>query len=257
MEILLALTILLAIAGFYFAFNWKKSVKINSILITKNTEKTEVLATNLLDENKSLRAENNALKLNTNQFELNAHLFKNALNKLKYSADKSHESFDLIISILNYVIYDSNKSTYVNFIEEFAFLRHYIKFYETTFDRFTIELINHIEGKDFEFMPNTTAPMLTTYFVENAFKHGLINNDGKDIIIELDYDEDDCEFIYTVTNKIKPERVLPDNNGGKGKANLEDRLNILYPDRYSLSTAIENGKYYICKLTINFENHGK
>lgn len=250
-SIILSLVGIFAIL-YYDKYDKKKYKK--SELIYKST-KTDTQAIHPLDKIEDLTKENKELQLKATRFDLNFHLFKNALNKLKYSTEKKEESFDIIIDILNYVLYDSNKENHVQFVQEYAFFRTYLSFYELTFENVKIEIINNIEDTDFEFKNHTIAPLMTTYFVENAFKHGHIDGIGNDVEILFDYDENTKIFTYSVKNKLKDNvKKINNSNSGSGKINIEKRLKDLYPiNGYNLHYKNESGKYYIATLTINFK----
>jgi two-component system LytT family sensor kinase len=94
----------------------------------------------------------------------------------------------------------------------------------------------------------TIAPMLLIPFVENAFKHGSKTGIMPGIRIHLVASPHKLEF--KVSNHLKKNLVgSKDKIGGIGLQNIKRRLEILYPQKYSLDTSQENDTYSI-KLII-------
>jgi two-component system LytT family sensor kinase len=91
--------------------------------------------------------------------------------------------------------------------------------------------------------------MLLIPFVENAFKHGTGIILAPEIQIRLEYK--DNSLLFRVKNKYLPNNGgSKDNSGGIGLANVQRRLNLLYPDRHLLDIHIADG-WYTATLNID------
>ena len=90
------------------------------------------------------------------------------------------------------------------------------------------------------------APLLLIPFVENGFKHGVVTSAEDPFIIDLNI-ENKILTLY-ICNKINHSQK--DNTGGIGLQNVKRRLELIYPNNYSLDTG-RQGDNYICNLSIN------
>lgn len=89
------------------------------------------------------------------------------------------------------------------------------------------------------------APLLLIPFVENALKHGVINDPQRPIKVKLVYANG--KLTLTVNNKIGQQQK--DRSSGVGLANVKRRLALIYPDRHQLLVS-NNGRSYRATLTI-------
>jgi two-component system LytT family sensor kinase len=75
------------------------------------------------------------------------------------------------------------------------------------------------------------ASLLFVAFVENAFKHGVLNDPAHPVVIRLKTSGQGIEF--TVRNRTSSSRK--DQTPGIGLANVRRRLALLYPNRHQLT----------------------
>ncbi len=79
--------------------------------------------------------------------------------------------------------------------------------------------------------------MLLFTFVENCFKHGSSNNSKNSYIyISLKAKNDSIKFY---TEKNKSEMNSKKTKSGIGLINVQKRLDIIYPEKYSLKISDE------------------
>lgn len=94
----------------------------------------------------------------------------------------------------------------------------------------------------------TIAPMLLIPFVENAFKHASRTVPAPGIIVRLDIRP--IEIKFEVKNFIRKNQQAPtDQQGGIGLSNIRRRLELLYPQKYSLDIK-PDGDVFCVKLII-------
>jgi sensor histidine kinase YesM len=140
-------------------------------------------------------------------------------------------------SIMRYVTYESESDT-VPLDQEISYLKSFIDLQQLRFGKeiitFDIKVEEH--GK-------MLAPMLLIPLVENAIKHGSKYPDAPAIKVKLHANE---HFEFSVTNAINTDLVNKDKTGGIGLKNLKRRLELIYPDSFSLEchTDFEKKQYF-------------
>ncbi len=89
-------------------------------------------------------------------------------------------------------------------------------------------------------------PMLLISFVENAFKHGDLTDPNHPLVIHLSVRQG--KLLANVLNKKSSHQK--DATGGIGLPNVRRRLDLLYPNQYTL-TVDEDDQTYSCRLEIH------
>jgi two-component system, LytTR family, sensor histidine kinase AlgZ len=191
-------------------------------------------------ENERLTAELNFLKA-----QINPHFLFNTLNNLYYLAyTQSPNTTEVIAKLsqmMRYMIYDSNYPL-VPLSKEIEYMENYISLERLRLnDQIPIGLT--IEGgnpQDF-----LIAPLIFITFLENAFKHGVINNHPAAWInITIRIDGKEC--VYTVENSkipfVKPEA---EQKSGIGLQNVKRRLELSYPGKHSLTVVDLKDRYSV------------
>ena len=102
-----------------------------------------------------------------------------------------------------------------------------------------------------EFQHNITSPdekilpLILITFVENAFKHGVLND--KENPLKINLLANDEELNFEVINKIN--RDAKEKSSGIGLNNIAKRLQLAYPGKHDLLITQENN-YYTAQLTL-------
>lgn len=180
--------------------------------------------------------------------QVNPHFLFNTLNNI-YSlvCKKSPDAPEAILklsSIMRYMLYDANTDV-VSLEKEIEYMKSFIELQKLRI-RQTDFVELQIEG---EVGNKTIAPMLLIPFVENAFKHGSKTGSMPGIRIHLVTAPH--QLLFEVTNQVKKNFLGPkDTLGGIGLQNIKRRLELLYPEKYSLETREENDHYRV-KLIIH------
>ena len=189
-------------------------------------------------ENEKLIAELNFLKA-----QINPHFLFNTLNNLYYLAySQSANTTEVIAKLsqmMRYMIYDSNHPK-VLLSKEIDYMQSYI-----SLER--LRLNNQIPIH-FDIHGNTEnvwiTPLIFITFLENAFKHGVINNNPNawvKIFIRLK----DKECVYTVENSKPPVKAEPTEKSGIGLKNVQRRLELSYPGQYTLLIEDKPHVYFV------------
>ncbi|MBE7175502.1 MAG: sensor histidine kinase [Mucilaginibacter polytrichastri] len=194
-------------------------------------------------ENEKLSAELAFLKS-----QINPHFLFNSLNNiysLAYQKSESTPEAVLKLSeIMRYMLYESNDKL-VDMDKEIGYLRNYIDLQKLRFgNRAAVEM--RVAG---ETSGRLIAPMILVSFVENAFKHGLVSDTAKPIIIDMTMTRGMLDF--TVHNA--KSSYNKDKTGGIGLVNVRRRLELLYPGRYTLKVDNEMDNY-TTHLTLKLED---
>lgn len=194
-------------------------------------------------ENERLIAELNFLKA-----QINPHFLFNTLNNLYYLAyTKSENTTEVIAKLsqmMRYMIYDSNHPR-VLLSKEIEYMQNYI-----SLER--LRLNNQIPI-DFKIEGNTEnvwiAPLIFITFLENAFKHGISNNNPK-AWVRIHIQLQGAECIYTVENSKAPTTPSSSEKSGIGLQNVERRLELSYPNLYTIKID-DNPDVYFVQLKLN------
>ncbi|MBB6239052.1 sensor histidine kinase YesM [Pedobacter sp. AK013] len=162
--------------------------------------------------------------------QLNPHFFFNTLNNLYalslQKSDKTPESILQLSELMRYTIYRGQEKT-VKLSQELDYIHDYIQ----------LQQIRLQKTLDFEFNKQVVddqidiAPLLLIVFVENAFKHG-IERAEEEAILKLSLISNHKAIVFCCENSFDPEEST--GYKGIGIDNLKKRLDLLYPNRYTL-----------------------
>ncbi len=182
------------------------------------------------------------------KYQVQPHFLFNTLNNIYALIDSSpflaKESIHTLSKLMRYLLHDASINK-VPIVKEIEFLERYIDLMQLRVSA------NLTLKKSFPIInqPIQIAPLLLISFVENAFKHGIDAIQPSFIYIDLTI-ENDC-INYAVTNSSFPEKEKV-TDSGIGLENLKKRLELLYPNKFKLTTREENNEY-IATLILNFK----
>lgn len=188
----------------------------------------------------------NEEKLNTElellKAQINPHFIFNALNNI-YSlaymkSDQAPESILELSQMLRYVIEDCKKEKVV-LKSEIEYIKNYI-----AFQKMKSRQDQNISF-DYRKVDNAIriAPMLFIPFLENSFKYSRIEEFRNGYIqIELRSNKNELEF--NIRNS-KPENNSVKPGQGTGIKNVKQRLEIIYPDNFSLQIEDKKNEYTV------------
>ena len=89
------------------------------------------------------------------------------------------------------------------------------------------------------------APLIFITFLENAFKHGVSNNNPKAWVnVSIRLEGDEC--IYKVENsKVPAAPKAKEEKSGIGLKNVKRRLELSYPGKYQLRVDDQSDRYAV------------
>jgi two-component system LytT family sensor kinase len=194
---------------------------------------------------RNLESERREMELQFLKSQLNPHFLFNSLNNI-YSlayqkSDKTADAIMKLSEIMRYMIYESNTPT-VSLSKEVDYLKSYIELQKIRFkDGAYVEVTLNGEIDD-----QKIVPLMLISFVENAFKHGVVNDPAEPVKINIIANQKILHF--SVINKKNNQNK--DAQGGVGLTNVERRLQLIYPDRYKLNV-VNSATHYTCELMID------
>jgi two-component system LytT family sensor kinase len=179
-------------------------------------------------ENQQLAREKRAAELAFLKTQINPHFLYNTLNMLyglAYGVDKTLASGLLKLSeLMRYMLRDTPDGL-VDLGEEVEYLENSLDLYRLRYPgRLHAQLT--VTGEP---AGHRVAPLLLIPFVENAFKHGVLDDPATPVQLQLTLTPEAVEF--TVENQRHDYQT--DSSSGIGLANLHRRLELLYPGRYT------------------------
>ncbi len=171
-------------------------------------------------------------ELNLLKSQVQPHFLFNTLNNIYYEAYREAPRTALLIGrlsdIMRYFVDESPKEK-VALATEIKFLENYIALEEIRI-RHGVQVTFHKQYEGEPLLP----PMLLMTFVENLFKHG-IDRGAQGNSIHLSLIKEGDSLLFTTENQL-PAEPPASNKPGSGLQNLQKRLNLLYGDRFVLTT---------------------
>jgi len=196
-----------------------------------------------LTEQRAARAEADKAnaELSFLKAQINPHFLFNTLNNI-YSLAVTHNEYtaDSIMKLSNIMRYVSDDvlHDFVPLQQETDCIRDYIDLQRLRLGRKTqVEL--SVSG---EAGQQLIAPLLLMTFVENAFKYGTSNHEDTLISIHLEAGAHSIRF--NCRNKVFATRRQAERTG-IGIANTRQRLDHLYPGKYTLDIANSEGFFNV------------
>ncbi|MCI1189037.1 histidine kinase [Hymenobacter sp. DH14] len=189
-------------------------------------------------ENRQLRAEKRAAEAAFLKTQINPHFLYNTLNMLfsmAYPVAKPVANAILKLSeLMRYMLHDTPDGL-VDLDKEIDYLRNYLALYRLRFpDSFHVDFT--VTGDP---VGRRVAPLVLIPFVENAIKHGVLDDSENPVRIHLNIEGEQLQF--EVENQRSDDNK--DTTTGIGLPNLRRRLELLYPERHALQVAAEDGQF--------------
>lgn len=193
------------------------------------------------------RKEKINLELTHLKSQVSPHFFFNTLNNLYGLISKDPERARQMVltlsDMMRYSLYDGQKEQ-VPLEDELTFIKNYMALHQARYHKVSdVQLHHSINQRDL-----TVMPLLFIILLENAFKHGMENLREKAFVhVELSADEHSIQF--SVKNNFDPASQQENKQEGIGIQNLARRLQLVYPNRHSL-TYETNADIYSTKLIL-------
>jgi LytS/YehU family sensor histidine kinase len=182
--------------------------------------------------------------------QLNPHFLFNTLNNLYgLSVAGSKKLPDLMLKLselLRYSLYDTNQH-YVELQKELHYISNYVELERIRLSE-KMDIVLEISG---DLSERFIAPLLLIVFIENSFKHfSAARNQQAFVHISVKVQDDVLHM--KAGNSVDPGYVPKKevSKGGIGLKNVEQRLDLIYPQKHTLVIRKEPA-YFETDLTIN------
>lgn len=166
--------------------------------------------------------------------QINPHFLFNSLNSIYslslHQSDKTPAVILKISELMRYMLYEANEDK-VSLKNELHFIENYFELQKLRSDdsaKIKLDITGEIEKQQI-------APLLFLPFIENSFKHGVKGDpEGGFTRVNINVTGDEIQ-LNVVNNKGKIDKVEKEDFQGIGLQNARRRLELLYPQRHSLS----------------------
>ena len=179
--------------------------------------------------------------------QINPHFLYNTLNYLYATAyPVSEELADAILrlsDLMRYLLHDSPDGQ-VALAKEVEYVENYLAIHRL---RFEDSFFVNFRQAGQPLGGQRVATLLLIPFVENALKHGVVNQAAHPIDIQLNLSAPD-RLEFTVSNRISQHQK--DATTGVGLPNIRRRLALLYPGRHELRVH-DDGTTYRAHLALS------
>lgn len=171
--------------------------------------------------------------------QINPHFLYNTLNYVYALAipvsDKLANAVLRLSELMRYTLNESEDGK-VSLNKEVDYLESYIELFRM---RFEPDFFVDFKTEGIE--EQKVAALMLIPFVENAFKHGVVNDEKRPIRIKLKVNGK--RFSFEVSNKIS--HAQKDHSSGVGLINIHRRLDLIYPDQHELLISNNSNTYKI------------
>jgi len=194
-------------------------------------------------QTKELEKQNLQSELSLLKNQINPHFLFNTLNNIdsltKKNPDYASKSIIELSEIMRYMIYETNVDK-VPVQKELDYIDNYLSLQKLQY--FNDDLVEYTVTGDPK--DKKIAPMLFIPFIENAFKH--CTNKEMEHAIRFSFLLESNKICFESVNiSDKTQTISKDKSGGIGLDTVRRRLEILYPNRYSLDIQEKNDLFCI------------
>lgn len=199
-------------------------------------------------EHESLMKANAENQLAYLKVQINPHFYMNMLNNIHGMIDinpeKAQEMLIDMSNLMRYMLYESSQSR-IALSAEIGFLRNYLSLMRQRFPESRVEISSRLPAEE-EIRGVMVPPLLFLVFIENAFKHGISYRAESFVSVRVEVSGGNVRFLCL--NSIHP-AFSEKKHEGIGLKNINQRLKLIFGDRYRLSTEATD-KAYSVNLTI-------
>lgn len=177
-------------------------------------------------------------ELNFLKAQINPHFLFNSLNSVYFLIDKENtaarEALHKFSEMLRYQLYECGDRR-IPIEKEIHFLKDYVDLQQLRVNNTTIEFSCEKDVRQFNI-----EPLLLIPFVENSFKHLSHFIDGKQNEVQIKLSRQNGSMLFSVYNTTE-QKIETGERGGIGMANVQKRLELLYPGKHQLKVKETEG----------------
>ena len=185
--------------------------------------------------------------------QINPHFLLNTLNNIysltAFDTHKAQEAIQQLSRMLRYMLYEDSAKP-VKLLREIEFVQQYI-------DLMKLRVADNVDVRfDLQLPPNCQHEVMPHIFisaVENAFKHGVSATQPSFIHVSCVHDEHGV-IHFSVINSNFPKPKADKSPGGIGLQQVERRLELSYPGRYTWTHGVSaDGTTYSSQIELRKE----
>ncbi len=186
------------------------------------------------DTKKALEKERNEAQIQALKAQINPHFLFNTLNNLYGTAlveesPRTAGGIQQLAQIMRHAV-ESSQHERIEIGKEIRFLHDYVELQQIRLPkRDNIRIDTRITWDE---EPAEITPLILMTFVENAFKYGI--NPAQECFVEMNLTIEKKHLTFVCRNSIVARTQL-ESGTGMGVENTVKRLNLLYPDRHTIS----------------------
>lgn len=174
--------------------------------------------------------------------QIQPHFFFNTLNNLyALTLEKSKQAPEVVLKlseIMEYILYDA-KEPRIRLLNEINYIQNYIDLEKLRYgDKVEVQI--NMQG---ELEMLSVPPLLFLPFIENCFKHGTVENNKLNVVIDFEVTNKNILNFRVVNNYNLFTQVK--KNHGIGNKNVLRRLELLYKDNFTLNIKTEKQNYIV------------
>ena len=180
--------------------------------------------------------------------QINPHFLLNTLNNIyaltAFDTAKAQEAILELSKMMRHILYDYQKPM-IPLKEEIDFLENYVKLMRIRLPQSVEVTFNAVQSTG----TVEVAPMILISLVENAFKHGTSPTEKS--FVHINISTNGQQLICDIQNSNNPKTASDHSGHGIGLQQVERRLQLAYPDRYTWEQGTrDNDKTYYSTITI-------
>lgn len=168
--------------------------------------------------------------------QVSPHFLMNTLNNIHalidFDSEKAKDSIIKLSRLMRYMLYESNTEQ-VPIKKEIDFIESYIELMRLRYDESKLSIRLSYPA----FATDVYVPtLLFLPVIENAFKHG-IDASGKSFV-DIQFKMEASNLLFQIENGNFPvKKRRPQEASGIGLKNIKRRLDLIYPNNYSLDVS--------------------
>ena len=179
--------------------------------------------------------------------QISPHFLFNTLNNIATLIESRPEQANATViqlsNVLRYQLYESQKK-HVLLKKEIENLKNYLLLEKIRMNKPQIQFEVNESVESY-----SLPPLLFLPFVENAVKHGILE-DGT-VHLDIKFDKTRSGISFSIKNKT-PTQKAEHAEGGIGLVNIKRRLNLLFTENHQLDIIEEDG-WYVVYLELSLE----
>ena len=219
------------------------------VLIKKEKELAEEKEKNAILAKEKAQAEMAFLRA-----QINPHFLYNTLNLIygKVLSSTKEVASDLILEfsdMMRYATGTKMQEDTVDLSGELNFVNSYLKMFKAR-NQSNAHIDYQEEGY---FGSHRVVPMVLITLIENALKHGLVDDSNHPLVVRVSMEDDFFIFMVRNLKNPKPESIMDKGNTGVGVVNIKKRLNAVYKKGGFTLESEDLKDDYIATFTVNYK----